>query len=224
MVATGVTPINLNCSPAGKCNGGTFTVTNPTGAPITTSDVTVSFGNADLFASATITASVGDVVQSTAPVAPLSGGNSPEEKNATTFAFNLPFVIPAGATATYNLSAIMSNNPSISMRRPPMMYASMIPEDGPTGWGGLLAAMLLLSVGTTLVASSRPRRMFYVLVIVLLAMTSQVGCDNGSVSSSSGIATSTQRAKHVTAADHLGNQVVVGGLIPPIVLSRISVP
>jgi len=35
------------------------------------------------------------------------------------------------------------------MRTAPMMYASMIPTDSTGGSGGLLAAMLLLSVGTS---------------------------------------------------------------------------
>jgi hypothetical protein len=94
--------------------------------------------------------------------------------------------------------------------------------------------MLLLSLGATLVAKSRPRRMFFALVIVLLAVTSQVGCDNGSVGSLSGsgsgggggggrsVPTSTQTAMHVAANNMGGIPLTVGGF--PIVLSTITVP
>ena len=105
------------------------------------------------------------------------------------------------------------------------MYSSMIPGDGLGGSGGFLASMLLLSVGTTRVSKSRPRRMFFALMIVLLALTSQVGCDNGSVGSSgstSGTQISTQTAKQVAAANEAGSNIAVAGL--PIKLSTISVP
>jgi hypothetical protein len=105
------------------------------------------------------------------------------------------------------------------------MYASMIPGDGLGGSGGFLASMLLLSVGTTRVSKSRPRRMFFALMIVLLVLTSQVGCDNGSVGSSgstSGTQISTQTAKQVAAANEAGSNIAVAGL--PIKLSTISVP
>jgi len=80
--------------------------------------------------------------------------------------------------------------------------------------------MLLLSLGTTLVAKSRPRRMFFALVIVLLAVTSQVGCDTGSVGSLSsgsgggggggGVPKSTQTAMHASAMNLKGTTLTVG--------------
>ena len=118
------------------------------------------------------------------------------------------------------------------MRQSRVKYAAMIPGDGFGGSGGFFASMLLLSLGTTLVAKSRPRRMFFALVIVLLAVTSQVGCDNGSVgslSSGSGgggggrsVPTSTQTAMHASAMNMEGTSLTVGGF--PIVLSTINVP
>ena len=186
--------------------------------------MSVIFNNADLFASATMTATVGETTFTSDQVSPKAFGDSPEHSNNTVFTFNPPVVIPAGAVATYNLSATISNNPHITMRSPPVMYASMIPGDASGGSGGLLAAMLLLSVGTALVSRSRPRRLYFALVIALLAMTSQVGCDNGSSGGSSGssatVQTSTQRAHELT--DGSGNAIAVAGL--PRIISKVSVP
>jgi len=223
--------MTVKASPGATASAGTLLVANNSGAPMVTSQVMMSFDNADLFTSATVTASVGGVVVSTATVPnPDTYGNSPEQPNNTPFTFDPQVVVQDGQAVTFALSVVVTTTPNITMRRSPVMYASMIPGDGLGGWGGgLLASMLLLSVGTTLVANSRPRRMYFVLVIILLAMTSQVGCDNGSVGSSastSGTQTSTQRAKHVTAANQMtGNMITVSG-IPPggLVISKISVP
>jgi hypothetical protein len=210
------------CKRRGTCNGGTVTIGNNGPVPITTPQLTVEFDNADLFSSATMTATVGGATFTSAPVAPLSYGNSPEQPNNTPFTFDPPLVIPAGGAVTYTLSTTIVANPNVTMGRPPVMYAAMIPGDGLGGWGGLLASMLLLSVGTTLVSKSRPRRMYFVLVIVLLAMTSQVGCDNGSVGSSgstAGTQHSTQKANELK--DQNLNNIAVAGL--PRVMSKISV-
>jgi hypothetical protein len=211
------------CKRRGTCNGGTVTIGNNGPVPITTPQLTVEFDNADLFSSATMTATVGGATFTSAPVAPLSYGNSPEQPNNTPFTFDPPLVIPAGGAVTYTLSTTIVANPNVTMGRPPVMYAAMIPGDGLGGWGGLLASMLLLSVGTTLVSKSRPRRMYFVLVIVLLAMTSQVGCDNGSVGSSgstAGTQHSIQKANELK--DQNLNNIAVAGL--PRVMSKISVP
>ena len=201
-----------------------------------TSQVTISFDNADLFSSATVTATVGDA-SSTATVVPLTGGDSPEQPNLTVFNLEPPLVVPAGESATISLSVVVSSTPNVTMLRRPMMYASILPGDGLRGWGGggMLAAILLLSVGTMLVTSSRPRRMYLVLVIVLLAMTSQVGCDNGSIGSPSGGSSgssasvpkvSNQNARGVAASNQkTGDPIMVSGFPPAgLPLSTISVP
>jgi hypothetical protein len=142
-------------------------------------------------------------------------------------------MIPTGGMATYTLMTTVTTNTGITMRQSPVKYASMIPREGFGGSGGFLASMLLLSLGTTMVAKSRPRRMFFALVIVLLAVTSQVGCDNGSVGSLSGsgggggggrasVPASTQTAMHASAMNMEGTALTVGGF--PIVLSTIKVP
>jgi hypothetical protein len=207
--------------------GGTILIANNSGGPMVTSQLTISFDNADLFSSATITGTAGGAT-STATVNPITGGNSPEQTNNTIFNLVPPLVIPTGATANYTLVTTISSNPNVSMRRSPMMYAAMIPGDGFGDSGGFLASMLLLSLGTAFISKSRPRRMFFALAIVLLAVTSQVGCDNGSVGSSpsstlSSVQKSTQTAMHVKAASmKTGSKINVAGL--PIVMSTISVP
>ncbi len=214
----------------------------------------MSFSNADLFTSVTVTASAGGNSETVTVLNPQTFGNSPEQPNLTPFNFNPPLMVPPGTMAMFSAVACITSTPnitmrrshlmyaamnpvcmpiptptpSLTMRRSPLMYAAMIPGDGFGGSGGLLASMLLLSLGTTLVSKSRPRRMFFALVIVLLAMTSQVGCDNGSVGTSgpsSTAQTSVQKAKSVALAKMNGTPIPVAGFEHGgIVLSTISVP
>ena len=230
-MASAAPPANINSVPGATVTAGTLMITNNSGGTMVTPKLTISFNNADLFSSATLTGVVGES-QSTATVQPLTGGNSPEQANSTVFNLSPPLDIPNGETATYTLTVTVSNNPHVTMRRSPLKYAAMIPGDGFGASGGFLAAILLLSFGTTLVAKSRPRRMFFVLVIVMLALTSQVGCDNGSgggggESGSGGggggsVPTSMQTAEGVTATNTEDAPIIVSGL--PIVLSTINVP
>ncbi len=229
-MASAAPPANITSAPGATVTAGTLTVMNNSGATMVTPKVTISFDNADLFSSATLTGVVGES-QSTATVVPVTGGNSPEQANSTDFNLTPPLDIPNGETATYTLTVTVSNNPKVTMRRSPVKYAAMIPGEGFGGSGGFLAAMLLLSLGTTLVAKSRPRRMFFALVIVMLAVTSQVGCDNGSSGSGGGgsgggggrsVPASTQTVEGVEANNLADAPVIVGGL--PIVLSMIKVP
>ena len=230
-MASAAPALNIASAPGAMVTAGTLMVMNNSGAPMVTPKVTIAFNNADLFSSATLTGVVGES-QSTATVQPITGGNSPEQANSTAFNLAPPLMIPNGETATYTLTVTVSNNPKITMRRSQVKYASMIPGEGVGGSGGFLAAMLLLSLGTTLIAKSRPRRMFFALLIVLLAVTSQVGCDTGSSGSGGesgsggggggSVPASTQTVEGVAANNLADAPVVVGGL--PVVLSMIKVP
>jgi hypothetical protein len=230
-MASGSPPQNITSVPGATVTAGTLMIMNNSGGTMITPKLTISFANADLFSSATLTGVVGET-QSTATVSPITGGNSPEQANSTDFNLAPPLHVPNGQTATYTLTVTVSNNPKITMRRSPVKYAAMIPGSGFGGSGGFLAAMLLLSLGTTLVAKSHPRRLFFVLVIVMLALTSQVGCDNGSSGSGGesggggggggSVPTSMQTVQGVTATNTDGGPIIVSGL--PIVLSTINVP
>ena len=234
-LATSSPAATTTASPGGTVSAGMVNITNISGAPMLASSMTISFGNADLFASATLTGTAGDQVESVTVNNPETFGNSPEQPNNTVFTFSPPLMIPTGGMATYTLMTTVTSNTSITMRRTRVKYAAMVPGESFGGSGGFLASMLLLSLGTTLVAKTRPRRMFFALVIVLLAVTSQVGCDNGSVGSLSGsgnggggggggasVPASTQTAMHASAMNLGGTPLTVGGF--PIVLSTIKVP
>jgi hypothetical protein len=189
-----------------------------------TSSVMISFDNADLFSSATLTATAGSNT-STATVNPITGGNSPEKPNSTTFNLVPPLVIPTGASATFNLAVTLSANPSVTMRGGQVMYAAMVGSGSESaGSSALLIAMALLGLCTAGMGGSRRRRTLLALVVVL-AMATQVGCDNGSVghggsSGRGGPVMSTQTAKHVGATSLAASPITVGGL--PVVMGRVS--
>ena len=218
------TPPTTSAGPGATVSGGTLGVANVSGAPMVTSSVMISFGNADLFSSATLVATAGGN-PSTATINPNTGGNSPEVPNNTTFNLAPPLVIPTGASATFNLMVTVSSNPSITMRRQRFAYAAIVAGSGdePTGSGALLIAMALLGLCAAGVGGSRHRRTLFALIIVL-AVATQVGCDNGTIghggSNGGGPVISTQVAKHVAAAKMDANPIVVGGL--PVVMGKVA--
>ena len=187
-----------------------------------TSSVMISFDNADLFSSATLTATAGGNT-STATVNPVTGGNSPEVPNSTIFNLTPPLVIPTGASATFNLAVTLSANPSITMGRGHVMYAAMVGGGSESaGSSALFIALALLGLCAAGVGGSRRRRTLFALIVVL-AMAAQVGCDNGSVGhggGGGGPVISTQTAKHVAAANLAASPIMVGGL--PVVMGKVS--
>jgi len=134
-------------------------------------------------------------------------------------------IVPKGGAATFSLSLTISTTPQITMRRPQVIYAGLFDAGAGHGSPGLTAlggVLMLLSLCTAGLGGSR-RRTMIALIILMLAAASQVGCDNGSVpSSSGGTIMSTQTATGVAAAAQTGGPVGVGGL--PAHLSTISVP
>jgi hypothetical protein len=208
--------------PGATVSGGTLGVANVSGTPMVTSSVMISFDNADLFSSATLTATAGSNT-STATVNPVTGGNSPEVPNNTIFNLVPPLVIPTGASAKFNLAVTLSANPNITMRGGRVMYAAMMGGGSESaGSGALLIAMALLGLCGAGVGGSRRRRTLFALIVVL-AMATQVGCDNGSLGrgpGGGGPVMSTQTAKHVAAAHLDTSPINVGGL--PVVMGRVS--
>ncbi len=217
-------PIRISRAPGSTVDGGTFQVCDISGGQMTTSSVTISFDNADLFTSATLTGTEGANTV-TATLNPVTGGNSPEQPNNTIFNFS-PLIIPPGACASFNLSVTITSTPDISMRRAPMVYASLfgaVSEPGSNSLGVLLGAMALLSLCAAAVGGARRRRTTIAVILFLASLATQIGCDTGglpaSLSSSAEKPQSTQTVVKVAVATQNGAPVPVSGL--PVKISTV---
>jgi hypothetical protein len=222
MVQSG-TPVSTSAGPGTTVNSGSFTVINTSGTTLIAPTVTISFDNADVFSSATLTGAVGPVF-SAATVNPVDGGNSPEQPNSTSFALEPPLVVPTGQTATFSLSVTVSNNPQQTRQDQPIKYAGVI-GGAANGSGALLIGLALLELCATGMSSSRRRRLLMA-GILLFFLASQVGCDNGSTGggagATSGIVQSTQTAMQVAAMKRANNNpVAVGGL--PVEMGTVAI-
>jgi hypothetical protein len=216
------TAVSIAAGPGATVSSGAFNVHNTGGVPLVTPMVVISFDNADLFSLATLTETLGPNT-STAIVNPLAGGNSPEQPNNTAFFLQPPLVVPAGQTATFSLLVTITANPQITKRGGPVMYAGMIGGEA-TGSNAFLVGLALLELCASAIGGTRPRRLLMTLSL-LLALASQVGCDNGSVSSPSaptfGVIQSRQTAMQVDAKEPANNEpVMVAGL--PVVMGTVS--
>jgi hypothetical protein len=221
MVVMPALPITTLAGPGATVSSGTFTLQNTGGTALITQVVTISFNNADLFTSATITATVGPNT-STATVNPKAGGNSPEQPNDTAFLLQPPLVVPPGQTATLSLAVTVTANPQISKRDGPVMYAAMV-AGGTTGSTEFLIALLLMELCAVGIGTTRRRRVLIALLL-LLALVSPVGCNNSSSGpgTASGVVQSTQTATQVEAMPQANNDpAVVTGL--PAVMGTVSV-
>ncbi|HJU11748.1 MAG TPA: hypothetical protein VJ728_12770 [Candidatus Binataceae bacterium] len=214
--ATGVRPtpaVSISGAAGVTVGSGTFILDNNSGATLVTPTVTISFDNADLFSSATLTTTVGSTT-STATVNPLTGGDSPEQPNNTVFVLHPVPVIPNGQAATYSLTVTITSHPEITRRDRPMMYAAIFGENTPGSNGWLIA--LLLFEGCAAGMTTFKRKRLLVALVMLLAMASQVGCDNGSTPgppAPSGVIQSTQTAVQLDAVRQIDNSpVTVTGL------------
>jgi hypothetical protein len=187
------------------------------GTALVTSLVAISFGNADLFTSATLTATAGPNT-STATVNPVTKGDSPEHPNNTTFVLQPPLVVPAGQTATFRLAATVTGNPQISKRGEQVMYAAML-GGGSNGATIFLVALALLELCAAAIGSIR-RRWLLIALLPLLALVSQAGCNNGSASL--GVVSFMQTATQLNAMSTAKNDPpVIVGL--PVTMGTVSV-
>jgi hypothetical protein len=203
-------------------NSGTFQVQNTSGTTLVTSVASISFGNADLFSSATLTAMAG-ANASTATVNPVAGGNSPQQPNNTAFLLQPPLVVPTGQTATFSLMVTVTKNPQVSRRDEPVMSAGMVGSSA-AGANALLIGLALLELCAVGMSSSRRRRVL-VALLLLMALASQIGCDNGSTgggtATTTGTIQSTQTAMQVEAMKQ-ENNVPVGVAGLPVVMGTVS--
>jgi len=214
--------VTISAGPGATVNSGILTVQNTSGTALVTPLVTISFDNADLFSSATLTATAGQNT-STATVNPVAGGNSPEQQNNTAFLLQPPLVVPAGATATFRLDVTVVANPAITRGGDTVMYAAMVGGSW-TGSNSFLVGLALLELCAIGIGTTRRRRVL-VTLLLLLALASQVGCDQGSVSSpppaTTGVVQSTQTAMQLEAMRQENNQPVkIAGL--PAVMGTVA--
>ncbi|MGD0075270.1 MAG: hypothetical protein ABSD31_13165 [Candidatus Binataceae bacterium] len=193
---------------------------------MTTSSLTISFNNADLFTTATLTGIQGENTV-TATLNPVTGGNSPEQPNNTVFNFS-PLNIPPGECANFSLSVTITSTPLISTRQTPLIYASLIAisEPGANGLGVLLGAMALLGLCTAAVSGARRRRTTIAVILFLASLATQTGCDTGglpaSLSPSADKPQSTQIVVKVNVTTSSGAGVPVSGL--PVQISTVLTP
>jgi Prenyltransferase and squalene oxidase repeat len=217
-------PVSVSAGPGATVSSGTFMIENTSGTTLVAPAVTISFDNADLFSSATLTGTAPAMTTSTATLNPVSGGNSPEAPNNTTFVLRPALVIPTGETATFSLSVMLTNNPSVTRREGPVMVAAII-GGGTTASNAFLVVLALLELCAAGMSSTRRKRVLMALVLIA-ALASQVGCDNGSTSSgpgtsSSGVIQSKQTAMQVAAKKQANNDPVgVAGL--PVFMGTVS--
>ncbi|HTY54264.1 MAG TPA: hypothetical protein VMB26_03635 [Candidatus Binataceae bacterium] len=222
------TPIRIMRKAGTTTTGGTFQLCNVSGnQTMTSSSLTISFNNADLFTTVTLTGVQG---QNTVTVTlnPIIGGDSPEHPNNTVFNYS-PLPIPPGTCANFSLSVTITGNPLISMAEPGVVYASLVPISGSGSHRArvLLAAIALLIICTSLLGGTR-RRTILAGIVLVVALAGQSGCDSGgggSNSNSGFIGPNPQSAQTVVAIEVMtqeGAPLAVSGL--PAFISNVITP
>jgi hypothetical protein len=226
-MVTGPVPVITSGGPGSTVPSGSFNLTNTTGMPEVTTTVTIQFGNSDLFSSATITGNAGGANS----VGTVSGPTGEIEVATETFTLSPPLVIPPGGTATFSLSTTIApvgdtDTSSNRWGRGQPIYAgllgSLFSERGPgRGLTPLFGACALLGV-CLLGASARTRRRVWILLLALMLIAvTQVGCDSGRpFPTPGGPQMSTQTATGAAATIPTG-PVRFGGL--PVVMGTVTV-
>lgn len=202
-------------------NAGTITVTNNGISAVSISSVTVQLSNPGAFNSISLVGTIGGTSQT-------ANFSSPGSSNTANF--SLPD-LAAGAQATFTLSAQTSSGSSTSMVTPsggagwiPQIYAATVgsparPKDTPLRTLVLLAVWIA-ALSTALIYSrqrrrdcptgisserSRQRWIAPLLVLMLIAAVSAIGCGNqsifgGSSGGGGGTTSSTQTISAITAS------------------------
>jgi len=202
--------VDIQSSPGATISGGTFQVTNTTNAYFAIASVTISLDNSDLFSSTKLTGFSNGKQES----ASFGLIDSP----SITYEFERPLIVPARGTATFTYDLTIRQNPSVTMRTPSAVYASLLGA-GPGRRRPYLRALggpaVLLGICMGVGGGSR-RRWTLALLIVMAVLVNEVGCGGGSTSL--GFFTSTQQVASINSCGPL----IVGGT--PTFLSKISVP
>jgi hypothetical protein len=227
-------PVSMPVAANQTVNAGTFTVVNTSGTTLVAPQTTISFDSANFFSSATLTATVpvapagpvstarsngsfvGAAFQtSTATLNPIVGGNSPQQPNNTIFVLQPPLVIPTGQSATFSLEVTVVANPKMTRWHQPVTYAVMV-AGGSTGSNIFLIVLALFEFCAAGMSRIKRRRVLMMLLL-LLGLACQVGCDNGSVSGpppSVGVVYSNQTALQVSAMKQANHEPVTFAGLP----------
>lgn len=219
-MATVPVPVTPTGGPGSTVTTGTLQVSDTCGSgEKAISSVTIAFDNADLFTSTLLTGEAGGVTE-TSPFKPALDFGA-ITTTSIDYKFVPPLVVPKGGTATFSLAVTITTTPQMTMRGAHVVYAglfSLVAGRGSLGLGTLAGALMLLNLCSATIGGSR-RLTLIALIVLMLALASQVGCDNGSVPTGGPI-TSTQTAMGV-AANQNGVPLEIGGL--PAVLGTVSV-
>ena len=168
-----ITPGGITASPGATPVVGTFTVTSPSGnCAQSLTDAFVSFGNAALFTSSTLTATVNGGTPQVSTAVPAATGN-------TDYHFSPPIAIPPGGTVNFSLAVTIAS--SVAMGPPPrFVLAAMIPVPRA---GGQMAGVLmgwfgcLAMLGLMVPMSSPRRRRVLMAGAALILVAAMVSCD-----------------------------------------------
>ncbi len=168
-----------------------FTVTSPsTNCTQSLTDAFVSFTNAALFTSSTLTATINGTVVGTSIETPAATGN-------TDYSFSPPITIAPGDTVDFSLSVTIAATAGapLAMARPPrLMLAGMIPVPKAggqaagllMGWFGCLAML-----GLVVPMSSPRRRRVLMAGAAVILVAAMVSCDEPSSSHAAAVSTAT---------------------------------
>ena len=213
--------IHVNKPPGSTVSGGTFQVCNKSTVALTLSNLTISFDNADLFTTSTLTGTQGpNTVTST--IEPITGGDSPEHPNNTAYNFS-PLGIPGGQCANFSLSVTITLHPEITMGHPLATYASLIAVSGPNSSRAnlLLGAFAIVGLCSVMLGGTRRRRIAIAATLFLAAIATQSGCDNGSTSGQvNELPQSLQTVMRVPITTQAGESVPASGL--PVIISMVE--
>ena len=207
---------NGSGKPGSTVAGGTFSIANNTSGTELISSVTIGVSDPNLFSSMTLTATIGGNQTVSGPVTPTS---------ATSFTFSPALSLPAGQSASFALSTVISMNPAKNDRpRIQFAYAGIISVPGGKGGGSggfipLLVGFALLGIG--LLGASERKRLtvaaFAALIVVVALGAAGCGGSSGGGTTTSFSSTQTVQGAMVTLG---GTTQTVGGL--PATLGKIK--
>jgi hypothetical protein len=193
--------------------GGTFAISNDSSGTEMISSVTIGVTDPKVFSSLTLTATVGGTQSISGPVTPAS---------STIFTFSPPLSLPAGQSAHFALSIVISMNPAMNNQRGVQYaYASIIPTAGgkDENWGGLGPLLFGLGlIGVSLLGTSQQRRLRIAAFtsLALVIALGAAGCGGGGGGGAPAVKPSSIQTVQAVTVTLGGVAQSVGGLPAPL--------